>query len=118
MREIAGRSPPERVGTPAWVLYQVGTENRYQRVLALELEGELDSAWALVRQLARDNPASIEIRGRLGALAARRRDRVLTLLETLPFRAHPVDVVFLHSDPAFASLRDDPRWIRMLKPKG
>ncbi len=168
--EIAGRSAPERVGTPAWVLYQVGTEllsvgdstgavalarralrwletrsateqeyseSRYQRALTLELEGQLDSAWALVRQLAQEAPANIEIRWRLGVLAARlgrraqaiaidtwlarhpavmppglpqlerariaavlgERERAIELLETLPFRAHPVDVVFFTAIP-------------------
>lgn len=187
--EIAGRTPPIHMGTPAWVLYQVGTEllsigdsadavalarragrwiesrsseeqsrvaTRYLRVLALELEGRVDSARLLVTQLTRDEPANVEVRGRSGVLAARRGeraeamavdawlasrpamlppgaaqlerariaavlgdiDRAMQLIETLPFRAHPVDVVFFHSDPAFASLRSDARWIRFLKPRG
>ncbi len=187
--EIAGRAPPVDVGTPAWVLYQIGTElltlgdsagaaalarraarwlgtrssqeqarvdARYLKVLALELAGDVDSAWVLVRRLAEEEPASIEIRGRLGVLAARlgrraqavavdrwlashpavmppglpqlerarmaavlgERDRAIELLETLPFRAHPVDVFFFHSDPAFASLRSDARWTRFFKPRG
>ncbi len=187
--EIAGRTPPVRIGTPAWVLYQVGTEllsvgasgsaaalarraarwletrsaaeqvrgdARYLLALTHELAGDLDSAAALVRQLTQDEPASIEIRGRLGVLEARRgnlaaalaidawlarhpavmppgvphlerariaavlgdTDRAMQFIETLPFRAHPVDVVFFHSDPAFASLRGDPRWTRFLKPRG
>ncbi|MGH7712474.1 MAG: hypothetical protein ACREOG_14385, partial [Gemmatimonadaceae bacterium] len=187
--EISGRLPPARVATPAWVLYQIGTEllsigdsvrsvalarravrwlatrpseerstvaARYQRILALELEGALDSAWTDVRQLVQYAPANIEIRGRMGVLAARRgdraaamavdgwlarltgamppglphferariaavlgeHDRAMELLETLPFGMHPVDVAFLHSDPAFRSLHSDERWIRMLKPRG
>lgn len=187
--EIAGRTPPAHLGTPAWVLYQVGTEllsigdsadavalarragrwiesrssqeqsrvaAKYLRVLALELEGRVDSAQLLATQLARDEPTNIEVRGRSGVLAARRGeraeamavdawlarqpamlppgipqlerariaavlgdiDRAIQLIETLPFRAHPVDVVFFHSDPAFASLRSDPRWTRFLKPRG
>ena len=187
--EIASRAPPNEVGTPAWVLYQIGTEllagadntdavalarravswletrsqaeqarmpSRYLRVLALELEGRLDSARVVVRQLLRDEPHYIEARGQLGVLAARlgdraeamaadawlarhpptfppglpqfarariaaalgERDRAMTLIETLPFRSHPVDVVFFHSDPAFASLRNEERWTRFLKPRG
>lgn len=52
------------------------------------------------------------------AAALGERDRAMTLIETLPFRSHPVDIVFFHSDPAFASLRTDERWVRFLKPRG
>jgi tetratricopeptide (TPR) repeat protein len=187
--ERAGRSSPEWVATPAYVLYEIATElgahgdsagardlaaravnwlgsrpleesgrpvTRYLLALALELLGRVDSASAQVRQLVTEQPDNVEYRGRLGVLAARRgdralamatddwlarlppvfppngphlervriaavlgdRDRALQLLETIPFGSHPVDVFLFHSDPAFASLRGDPRWIRFLKPRG
>lgn len=41
----------------------------------------------------------------------------LDLLEELPHGAHPYDFGLLHSDPAFASLRDNPRFLRLVKPR-
>ncbi len=41
----------------------------------------------------------------------------LDLLEALPHGAHPYDVGLLHTDPAFASLRDDPRFARLVQPQ-
>jgi len=131
-------------------------ESRFQLVLALELEGRLDSAVAVVRRLVEEDSSSIAHRGRLGVLAARLGDRAtagaaddwlarrtgvyppgapqlerariaallgdraraMDLIETLPFGGHPVDVVFLHADPAFGSLRSEPRWTRRLLPQG
>jgi len=41
----------------------------------------------------------------------------LDLLEELPRGAHPYDFGSLHSDPAFASLRDNPRFLRLVEPR-
>ncbi|MDQ2666245.1 MAG: hypothetical protein M3Z05_09565 [Gemmatimonadota bacterium] len=41
----------------------------------------------------------------------------LELLEALPHGAHPYDIGMLHSDPAFRSLRDDPRFTRLVQPR-
>jgi len=41
----------------------------------------------------------------------------LALLEALPHGAHPYDVGLLHTDPAFAALRGDPRFVRLVQPR-
>ncbi len=41
----------------------------------------------------------------------------LDLLEALPHGAHPYDIGLLHSDPAFAALRDNPRFSRLVEPR-
>ena len=41
----------------------------------------------------------------------------LDLLEALPHGAHPYDVGLLHTDPAFAALRGDPRFERLVQPR-
>lgn len=41
----------------------------------------------------------------------------LELLEALPHGAHPYDSGLLHADPAFAALRDDPRFARLVQPR-
>ena len=41
----------------------------------------------------------------------------LELLEALPHGAHPYDIGMLHSDPAFAALRADPRFARLVQPR-
>ncbi len=53
------------------------------------------------------------------SIAARSGDATaaLGLLETLPHGAHPYDLGLLHSDPAFAALRDNPRFKRLVKPR-
>ncbi len=41
----------------------------------------------------------------------------LELLEALPHGAHPYDIGLLHSDPAFAALRDDSRFVHLVQPR-
>jgi len=41
----------------------------------------------------------------------------LDLLEALPHGAHPYDIGLLHNDPAFAALRNNPRFLRLVEPR-
>jgi DNA-binding SARP family transcriptional activator len=44
--------------------------------------------------------------------------RTLSLLESLPYHAHPTDFLLFHSDPAFVTLHDNPRFEAFIRPRG
>jgi DNA-binding SARP family transcriptional activator/TolB-like protein len=90
--------------------------------VAAALAGDTATAHRVERELAADpvrSPPGAATLAR-AQIAAARGDRAaaLDLLDALPKGAHPYNFGSLHSDPAFATLRTEPRFLRLLSPRG
>jgi hypothetical protein len=53
-------------------------------------------------------------RARIAAVLGHR-EQALSLLEALPYAAHPVDPIFFHTDAALQGLRDHPRFAALVR---